>query len=98
MADPPTAIVTATDHIAIGALHAAHALGVSVPGQVSIVGFDDIPLTRYTAPPLTTVHQPIADMAELAVSLVVDGSTSETVHRVFPTSLELRETTGPVQS
>ena len=98
MTDAPTAIVTATDQMAIGALHAAHALGVSVPGQVSIVGFDDIPLTRYTAPPLTTVHQPIADMAELAVSLVVDASTSETVHRVFPTSLELRETTGPVQS
>ncbi len=98
MADAPTAIVTATDHMAIGALHAAHALGVSVPGQVSIVGFDDIPHTRYTAPPLTTVHQPIGDMAELAVSLVVDASTSEAVHRVFPTSLELRETTGPVPS
>ncbi len=98
MADAPTAIVTATDQMAIGALHAAHALGVSVPGQVSIVGFDDIPLTRYTAPPLTTVHQPIGDMAELAVSLVVDASTSEAVHRVFPTSLELRETTGPVPS
>ena len=59
MADPPTAIVTATDQIAIGALHAAHALGVSVPHQVSIVGFDDIPLAEYTAPPLTTVHQPM---------------------------------------
>ena len=98
MADAPTAIVTATDQMAIGALHAAHALGVSVPGQVSIVGFDDIPHTRYPAPPLTTVHQPIGDMAELAVSLVVDASTSEAVHRVFPTSLELRETTGPVPS
>jgi DNA-binding LacI/PurR family transcriptional regulator len=98
MADAPTAIVTATDQMAIGALHAAHALGVNVPGQVSIVGFDDIPLTRYTAPPLTTVHQPIADMAELAVKLVVDSSTWEAVHRVFPTSLELRETTGPVPS
>ena len=59
MADPPTAIVTATDQMAIGALHAAHALGVSVPHQVSIVGFDDIPLAEFTAPPLTSVHQPM---------------------------------------
>ena len=98
MPDPPTAIITATDQIAIGALHAAHALGVSVPGEVSIVGFDDIPLTRYTAPPLTTVHQPIGDMCELAVSLIVDTPSPEGGNRVFPTSLALRSTTGPVPS
>ncbi len=98
MLDPPTAIVAATDQVAIGALHAAHALGVSVPDEVSIVGFDDIPLTRYTAPPLTTVHQPIGDMAELAVSLIVDAPPPDGSHRVFPTRLELRSTTGPVPS
>jgi DNA-binding LacI/PurR family transcriptional regulator len=95
--DPPTAIVTGTDQIAIGALHAAHALGVSIPDQVSIVGFDDIPITRYTAPPLTTVHQPISEMAELAVDLAVGGSSPES-HRVFPTSLAVRHTTGPAPS
>lgn len=98
MADPPTAIVTATDQMAIGALHAAHALGVSVPGQVSVVGFDDIPLAQYTAPPLTSVHQPMGEMAELAVSLVIDSPKSAGVHRVFPTTLSLRSTTGPVPS
>jgi DNA-binding LacI/PurR family transcriptional regulator len=98
MADAPTAIVTATDQMAIGALHAAHALGVDVPGQVSVVGFDDIPLAEYTAPPLTSVHQPMNEMAELAVSLVIDTPRSDGFHRVFPTTLSLRATTGPVPS
>lgn len=98
MADPPTAIVTATDQIAIGALHAAHAMGVSVPGQVSIVGFDDIPMAQFTAPPLTTVHQPMEDMAELAVKLAVDAPSRGDVNRVFPTTLSIRATTGPVAS
>jgi DNA-binding LacI/PurR family transcriptional regulator len=96
MPDPPTAIVTATDQMAIGALHAAHALGVHVPGQVSIVGFDDIPLAQYTAPPLTSISQPMGEMAELAVSLAIDAQTSGAPHRVFPTTLSLRATTGPV--
>ena len=98
MADPPTAIVTATDQMAIGALHAAHALGVSVPHQVSIVGFDDIPLAQYTAPPLTTVSQPMGEMAELAVRLAVEARTHGGIDRVFPTTLSLRSTTGPVPS
>lgn len=93
----PTAIVTATDQVAIGALHAAHALGVNIPGQVSIVGFDDIPISEYTAPPLTTVHQPIEEMAELAVQFVVDDPSSG-IHRVFDTTLAIRHTTGPPPS
>jgi DNA-binding LacI/PurR family transcriptional regulator len=95
MADRPTAIVTATDQVAIGALHAAHALGVDVPGQVSIVGFDDIPLAQYTAPPLTTVSQPLGEMAELAVSLAIDSPAEGGVDHVFATTLSLRATTGP---
>jgi DNA-binding LacI/PurR family transcriptional regulator len=92
---PPTAIVTATDQGAIGALHAAHAAGISVPGDVSIVGFDDIPLAQYTAPPLTTVSQPLQDMAELAVSLAIDSPTLGEINRVFATTLAQRATTGP---
>ena len=61
--EPPTAVITATDHVAIGVLHAARRLGISVPGQVSVVGFDDIHLSSYTAPPLTTLHNPVAEMA-----------------------------------
>ena len=98
MADPPTAIVTATDQMAIGALHAAHAFGVSVPHQVSIFSFDDIPLAQYTAPPLTTVHQPMGEMAELAFRLAIEARTHGEIDRVFPTTLSLRSTTGPVPS
>jgi len=96
MDDRPTAIVTATDQVAIGALHAAQALGVNVPGDVSIVGFDDIPLSQYTAPPLTTIHQPLGDMAELAVRLAIEATATGEIHRMFPTSLAVRATTGPV--
>ena len=89
MADPTT-IVTATDQMAIGALHAAHALGVNVPHDVSIVGFDDIPLARGpTAPPLTTVHQPMGEMAELAVSLAIGARMSGDLDRQFPTTLSI---------
>lgn len=95
-ADPrPTAIVTATDQVAIGALHAAHALGVDIPGQLSIVGFDDIPLTEFTAPPLTTISQPLTEMTDLAVALAIGSPETGAVDRVFPTTLVLRETTGP---
>jgi DNA-binding LacI/PurR family transcriptional regulator len=96
MADPPTAIVTATDQMAIGALHAAHALGISVPHQVSIVGFDDIPLAEFTAPPLTSVHQPMGEMAELAVSLAIGAPMPGDLDRTFPTTLSIRATSGPV--
>src|SRR5918993_261196 len=53
---PPTAVVCSNDWTAIGALHAVHAAGLTVPADISIVGFDDIPLTRYTNPALTTVR------------------------------------------
>lgn len=93
--DAPTAIVTGTDQVAIGALHAAHALGVAIPDRVSIVGFDDIPITAYTAPPLTTVRQPIGEMAELAVDQAVERPEPGS-HRVFSPTLVIRQTTGPV--
>ena len=56
LSKPPTAVVCSNDWTAIGALHAVHAAGLAVPTDVSIVGFDDIPLTRYTNPALTTVR------------------------------------------
>lgn len=70
--DPPTAVVATTDTLAIGALHAAHELGLRVPEDVSVVGFDDIALALYTVPALTTVHMPVAEMATLAVGIAID--------------------------
>jgi LacI family transcriptional regulator len=54
--------------MAIGALLEASARGLNVPGDLSIVGFDGIDATRWTTPPLTTVEQPLADIAEMAVN------------------------------
>jgi DNA-binding LacI/PurR family transcriptional regulator len=95
--DPPTAVVTATDNLAIGVLHAAHSLGLDIPGQVSVVGFDDIPLAAYTAPPLTTVHNPITEMAELAVDIAIDrpsAASGEKRDHVLAPGFTVRATTG----
>ena len=69
---PPTAVFARNDFAAIGALRAAHRLGLAVPGQMAISGFDNIPLAAYTTPPLTTVQQPIAEQGKMAAQLLVD--------------------------
>lgn len=68
----PTAVFARNDFAAIGALRAAHALGLDVPGQMAIAGFDNIPLAAYTTPPLTTVQQPIAEQGRMAARLLLD--------------------------
>lgn len=66
-ADPaPTAIFASNDAMAMGVLSAAHELGIDVPAGLSVAGFDDSPLARHSWPPLTTVRQPIAEVARLA--------------------------------
>jgi len=66
--EPPTAVLCATDQIALGVLSAAAKLQVNVPGYISVVGFDDIPIGRFAVPSLTTVRQPIDNMARLALA------------------------------
>ncbi len=96
----PTAVLAMSDAMAIGALQAARNLGLSVPRDLSIVGFDDIDVARYTDPPLTTVHQPIRRKGEEAVRLllsVLDRPGAATVeHRTLETRLIVRGSTGPV--
>jgi DNA-binding LacI/PurR family transcriptional regulator len=65
---PPTAVICSSDLMAIGALQEAYDRGVSVPDQLSIVGFDGIAAAGWTQPPLTTIEQPISDIAEMAVN------------------------------
>lgn len=77
--DLPTAIFAASDPIAIGAMKAMADHGISVPDQVSIVGFDNIHLTKYTSPPLTTVHTPAFDMGYLAAQLVSEFMPKEKI-------------------
>src|SRR5262245_19955555 len=95
---PPTAVLTGTDNLAIGALHAAHGLRLAIPEQVSVVGFDDIPLAAFTAPPLTTVHNPVSEMAKLAVELAIGGSYGGAAHHVLAPGFTVRSTTGPAPS
>jgi DNA-binding LacI/PurR family transcriptional regulator len=68
--DIPTAVMAADDGIAVGVLSAIRNAGLDVPGQISVSGFDDIELSRYIVPSLTTVRQPIEDMAKEAVRML----------------------------
>ena len=93
----PTAIFCATDLLAIGALHAAYRLGLRVPDDISIVGFDDVPLAAYLVPALTTVHMPMGDMARLVVqqALSPEPATDGRAFVIRPT-LVVRQSSGPV--
>ncbi len=65
--EPPTGVICSSDLMAIGALHEAHRRGIRIPEELSIVGFDGIDATNWTTPGLTTVEQPIAQIADTAV-------------------------------
>ena len=67
----PTAIVASTDVLAIGVLRGALLRGVQVPDELSVVGFDDIPMAKSTVPGLTTIRMPMAAMAAEAIALAV---------------------------
>lgn len=70
--DPPTALICANDDMAAGALSVAHGRGLDVPGQISITGFDDTPVSQIVWPPLSTVHQPLKEMGRKAVIALVN--------------------------
>ena len=72
LASPPTAIFCANDTIAIGALQAAHAMGLNVPGDISIVGLDDIAASATTQPPLTTVAKSKYEIGRQAATFLLD--------------------------
>jgi DNA-binding LacI/PurR family transcriptional regulator len=97
----PTALVCASDVMAFGALSEARRRGLAVPRDLSVVGFDDTPMAPYASPPLTTLAQPIAEMARAAVDGLVaeieeEGAGGGTVHsRVFRPRLVERESTAP---
>ncbi|HEX2202769.1 MAG TPA: LacI family DNA-binding transcriptional regulator [Longimicrobium sp.] len=68
--DAPTALFCANDSMAVGALSALHELGLGVPGDVAVAGFDDIPIARYLSPPLTSVHVDVHRLGERAIELL----------------------------
>jgi len=93
-----TAIFTETDDIALGVVSAVWQLGLKVPDDISVVGFDDISYATMITPPLTTVHQPIVEIARTAVkhliNLIEDPSTKP-IDLVMPTQLMVRDTCKP---
>ena len=96
LAQPPTAAVFATDVLAIGALHEAHKRGVQVPRDLSITGFDDIPMAAYAVPALTTVRMPVKEMVAAAVAMVIDSdgtARAMTSNPILPPSLVVRAST-----
>jgi len=99
--DPPDSIFCAADIMALGAMDVArYDLGIAVPDELSIVGFDDIPIARYPAYDLTTIRQPIEQMIDAAVSLITSNDESiPTGHTyLLPGELVIRGSTRPVQS
>ena len=97
LADPPTAIYAASDEAAHGVLFAAQELGLSVPGQLSICGHDDLAYSRHIWPGLTTIHQPAEEILEQAVRLLIDllkGASVNKTHVVLPPHLVVRGSTG----
>jgi DNA-binding LacI/PurR family transcriptional regulator len=93
-----TGIICASDVLALGAIRAARRAGLAVPGDVSVIGYDDSPLLNCTDPPLTTVRQPIEPMGMSAVALLVNEMETVTSHPeelLFEPELVVRGSTGP---
>lgn len=95
--EPPTAVLTMSDVTAIGVMAGAIDAGLSIPDDLSIVGFDDIPAASWTTPRLTTVHQPIREKGRRAAHRLIQAIRSGSEHRpvveVLPTRLVVRGTT-----
>ncbi|MBB5366706.1 MULTISPECIES: LacI family DNA-binding transcriptional regulator [unclassified Janthinobacterium] len=97
----PTAIFASNDDMAAATLAVAHGMGLQVPQQLSVCGFDNTPVATTVWPELTTIHQPIADMARAAVQLVIDeirqrraGETAATTHQLMEFTLMVRASSG----
>ncbi|MCZ2812133.1 MULTISPECIES: LacI family DNA-binding transcriptional regulator [unclassified Modestobacter] len=94
--EPPTAVFAGSDEQAFGVMEAARQAGLSVPGDLSVVGFDDLPMARWSSPPLTTVCQPLADMGRLAGRMLhelIDGGELSSQRVELATHLVTRAST-----
>ena len=96
----PSAVFASNDDMALGVLAAAQRLGLAVPGDLSIAGFDDSPASGLVWPPLTTVRQPTDEMARVAVEMLIaanrndaDPASEKNLHRVLPHELVVRDST-----
>jgi LacI family transcriptional regulator len=100
LAEPPSAIFAFNDQLAIGAMQAALERGMRVPEELSIVGFDDTAEAEIVTPRLTTVHQPLAEIGRMGVSLLtrlLENQRLEALHVELQTKLVKRGSTAPPQ-
>lgn len=95
--DPPTAVFAANDIQAIGAVSKCRDHGLEVPGDVSVIGFDDLPIAQFAAPRLTTVRVPAGAMGRLAATRLFELIAGEAISTpdVLPVELIVRESTAP---
>ena len=96
--DPPTAIFAANDDMAAGVIRVADRLGIKVPGKLSVAGCDDIALAQQIYPALTTINQPLSQMAEAAVLMLIESQRNGNHPEgpvIVPGTLMVRGSTGP---
>jgi LacI family transcriptional regulator len=96
---PPTAIFALTDVTAIGVMHAAAQMQLSIPGDLSVMGYDDLPFASYTVPQLTTIAQPLDAMGAAAVDILLQQMgkpDQEPIKSVLHTNIVIRGSTAPL--
>jgi LacI family transcriptional regulator len=102
LAEPPTAVFAANDSTAVGAMSALREAGISIPAQVAVAGFDDIPISRYLTPALSSVRVSISELGaramEQLVRAVAGENRHERIHQTLPTALVIRESCGGHQA
>lgn len=98
----PTAVFVASDEVALGALKAAKVAGVTVPDDLAVVGFDDLPITPFLEPALTTVRVPAREIGIVAARTLIDALSHSNARRkpsaVLATELIIRDSSGPPRS
>jgi LacI family transcriptional regulator len=87
-------VYCSTDEQAYGVLFACHRLGLNVPGEVAVTGFDGTEHSAYSYPPLTTIRQPISAIADRVVDLLTGDSSVFPVYEIAPFELIVRESCG----
>ena len=95
----PTAIIAISDLIAIGIMNEAEQRGLTVGKDLSVIGFDDAPMTQYLRPALTTLRQPIEQIGEVLITMLedaIEGVEPEVRHLLLPPRLIKRASCGPV--
>jgi len=98
LGEKPTAVFCGNDEMAIGLIHRLRLNGIECPRDLSVIGFDDIAVARYAAPPLTTMHQPREEIGRMATGALIDiiegtAPEGEPVHVMLRAELVVREST-----